>query len=141
MWSSCTIYWWLGDFILQWISFCRTSVFRVPLQHASFSYNQGFFRLLSAGNLATLPPPPPRAEILQLYPPLGPNKISLYLVLKGSKKFRGTFGAAKTQYTPIFSVFIAFLGYNYSKNAFFSEKMQKFSKTAPSVRSATLFRP
>ena len=40
---------------------------------------------------------PPRAEILQLYPhPLGPKKISLDLVLKGSKKFRGAFDATKT---------------------------------------------
>ena len=69
------------------------------------------------------------------------QKIPKYLVLKGSKNFRGAFGAAKTLYTPIFSVFIAFLGYNWSKNAFLSEKTQNFSKTAPSAPFSGASRP
>ena len=102
--------------------------------------DQGFSRLLSAGNLATLTPTSGR-NLATLTPPLGPKKISLYLVLKGSKNFRGAFGAAKTLYTPIFSVFIAFLGYNWSKNAFLSEKTQNFSKTAPSAPFSGASRP
>ena len=52
-------------------------------------------------------------------------KMPLYLVLKGSKKIFGAFGAEKHPIYPIFCVFIAFLGH------FFSKNHENFLKMAP----------
>ena len=51
--------------------------------------------------------------------------MPLYLVLKGSKKIFGAFGAEKHPIYPIFCVFIAFLGH------FFSKNHENFLKMAP----------
>ena len=55
-------------------------------------------------------------------------KMPLYLVLKGSKKNFGAFGAEKHPLYPIFCVFIVFLGH------FFSKNRQNFLKMAPQAK-------
>ena len=55
-------------------------------------------------------------------------KMPLYLVLKGSKKIFGAFGAEKHPIYPIFCVFIAFLGHFFPKMAIFWLKKLNFSK-------------